>query len=153
MHPGDHARIGSVKVGKTRISLPGFTLPSIASIFVKMPPFRLEPTLTVRRSPAISIARTFSRSSSPISRSLILMVPCTGTRRSSAEARTSFAIYRQRLRLPKRLAKKEPSPRANKRLAIRQISGHRSTISHTTLMCCYAMTLATSGQTLSASAQ
>src|SRR5439155_5528689 len=35
IHPDDHARIGSVKVGETRISLPGFTLPSIASIFVE----------------------------------------------------------------------------------------------------------------------
>jgi hypothetical protein len=35
VHPDDEARIGSLKVGKTRISLPGFTLPSIASIFVE----------------------------------------------------------------------------------------------------------------------
>ncbi len=35
VHPDDRARIGSIKVGKTRISLQGFTLPSIASIFVE----------------------------------------------------------------------------------------------------------------------
>ena len=35
LHPDDQARIGSVRVGKTRISLVGFTLPSIASIFVE----------------------------------------------------------------------------------------------------------------------
>jgi hypothetical protein len=35
VHPDDQAQIGSVKVGKTRISLPGFTPPSIASIFVE----------------------------------------------------------------------------------------------------------------------
>jgi len=35
VHPDDQARIGSVKVGKTRISLPGFTLTSMASVFVE----------------------------------------------------------------------------------------------------------------------
>lgn len=35
VHPDDQARIGSVKVGKTRISLQGFTLPSIEGIFVE----------------------------------------------------------------------------------------------------------------------
>lgn len=35
VHPDDQTRIGSVKVGRTRISLPGFTVPSIAGIFVE----------------------------------------------------------------------------------------------------------------------
>lgn len=35
VHPNDGARIGSVKVGKTRISLAGFTLPSIVNVFVE----------------------------------------------------------------------------------------------------------------------
>ena len=35
MDPDDQARIGTVKLGKTRISLPGFMLASIANIFVE----------------------------------------------------------------------------------------------------------------------
>ncbi len=35
VHPDDQARIGLVKVGKTRISLPSFTLPLLTSIFVE----------------------------------------------------------------------------------------------------------------------
>lgn len=35
VHPDDQARIGLVKVGKTRISLQGFTLPSIEGVFVE----------------------------------------------------------------------------------------------------------------------